>query len=80
VLESIPLSAGRGLAAARAVTAVRAGLPQVGVLVSSDFRSLHAGYYVVFSGVYGSSAAATAALTAARSGGFGDAYQVRVAR
>jgi hypothetical protein len=80
VLESIPLSAGRGLAIARAAAAAHAGLPQVGVLVSTDFRSLHAGYYVVFSGVYTSSAAATAALAAARSGGFGDAYQARVAR
>ena len=80
VLESIPLSAGRGLATARAAAAAHAGLPQVGVLVSSDFRSLRAGYYVVFSGVYASSAAATAGLATARSGGFGDAYQVRVAR
>jgi hypothetical protein len=80
VLESIPLSAGRGFAADRAGAAVRAGLPRVGVLVSSDFRSLHAGYYVVFSGVYASTAAATAALGTARAGGFGDAYQVRVAR
>ena len=80
VLESIPLSAGRGLATARAAAAAHAGLPQVGVLVSSDFRSLRAGYYVVFSGVYASSAAATAGLATARSGGFAGAYQVRVAR
>jgi cytoskeletal protein RodZ len=80
VLESIPLTAGRGLATARAAAAAHAGLPQVGVLVSSDFRSLRAGYYVVFSGVYASSAAATAGLGTARSGGFAGAYQVRVAR
>jgi hypothetical protein len=34
VLESLPLSSGRGLAFARAHAAARAGLPQVGVLVS----------------------------------------------
>ncbi len=52
VLESIPLAAGRAFAIARAVAAGRRGLPQVGILVSSDYGSLHAGYYVVFSGIF----------------------------
>ena len=80
VLESIPLASGRAFAVARAVAARRQGLPQVGVLVSSDYGSLHAGYYVVFSGIYPTSSAAGAALGTAHSHGFADAYQARVAR
>jgi hypothetical protein len=80
VLESIPLSAGRTFAAARARTARRAGLPRVGVLDSSKYPSLHPGYYVVFSGIYAASRQASAALPAARAAGFPDAYQVRVSR
>jgi hypothetical protein len=80
VLESIPLTAGRPLADARARTAAREGLPTVGLLVSSDYASLHPGYYVVFSGIYGSSADATAALAAAHADGWTGAYQVRVTR
>jgi hypothetical protein len=78
VLESIPLASGRAFAVARALDARRQGLPQVGVLVSSDYGSLHAGYYVVFSGIYPSSSAASAALGGAHSHGFADAYQARV--
>jgi len=80
VLESIPLASGRAFAVARALAAKRQGLPEVGVLVSSDYSSLRPGYYVVFSGIYPSSAAAAAALGAAHSQGFTDAYQARVAR
>jgi len=80
VLESIPLAAGRAFALARARDAAQHGLPAVGVLVSSDYPSLHPGYYVVFSGVYDSSAAAAAALGTAHARGFPDAYQARVAK
>jgi hypothetical protein len=80
VLESIPVSAGRAFAAVRAWTARRAGLPRVGVLASSTYTSLHPGYYVVFSGIYTSSAQASAALPATHAAGFPDAYQVRVSR
>jgi len=79
VLESIPLASGRAFAVARALAARRQGLPQAGVLVSSDYGSLHPGYYVVFSGIYPSTEAAAAALGRARSHGFADAYQARVA-
>ena len=79
VLESIPLASGRAFAIARALAAGRQGLPQAGVLVSSDYGSLHAGYYVVFSGIYPSNSAAAAALARAHSHGFADAYQARVA-
>lgn len=46
--------AARGLAAARelALEARRAGLPEVGILLSSRYPDLHPGYYLVFSGVY----------------------------
>jgi hypothetical protein len=50
------------------------------VLDSSTYPSLHPGYYVVFSGIYASSAQASTALPAAHAAGFPDAYQVRVSR
>jgi hypothetical protein len=80
VLESLPVTAGRASAAARARAAKRAGLPAVGVLVSSQYSSLHPGYYVVFSGVYATQNQASAAVSSAHSNGFPDAYQTRVTR
>jgi hypothetical protein len=80
VLESLPLAAGRHNAVARAKAAKRAGLPAVGVLVSSQYSSLHPGYYVVFSGIYGSQNQASAAVATAHAHGFPDAYQTRVTR
>jgi hypothetical protein len=80
VLESIPTSAGRSLAVARARDASRDGLPEVGVLDSSLYSSLHPGYYVVFSGVYSSRGAAERARTAASAKGFGAAYTRQITR
>ena len=80
VLQSIPVASGRALALAGVHAAARAGLPRPGVLVSSGYATLHPGYYVVFSGVYPTSAAAAAALGTVRARGFPGAYQVRVAR
>jgi hypothetical protein len=80
VLESIPTSAGRGLALARARAAARAGLPQVGVLDSGSFSSLHPGYYVIFSGIYASQSAANSAASAAAAKGFSAAYSRQIAR
>jgi hypothetical protein len=80
VLESLPVTAGRDAAVARARKAKRNGLEEVGVLVSSQYSSLHPGYYVVFSGVYATQAEASAGLAAARAKGFPDAYQTRVTR
>jgi hypothetical protein len=74
VLISYPVGRGPEAPAATALRAARAGLPEVGVLESSDFSSLHPGYYVVFSGVYSSRADADAALASARATGFGGAY------
>ena len=65
-LAAIPQTAGRADAVARARTARRRGLPQVGVLDSSRYASLHPGYWIVFSGVYSSEAEATSALEDAR--------------
>jgi hypothetical protein len=46
--------------------ALAAGLSQVGVLDSSQFSSLHSGYFVVFSGVYTSESEAKSALSTAK--------------
>lgn len=54
VLASLPASGGRAAAAREAKAASKAGLPAAGILDSSQFSSLHPGYYVVFSGIYGS--------------------------
>ena len=52
VLAAIPSMGGAKTARARALAAVAAGLPDVGVLDSSRFSSLHPGYWIVFSGRY----------------------------
>jgi hypothetical protein len=80
VLESIPTGGGRSLALARAREASRAGLPQVGVLESSRFSSLHPGYYVVFSGIYPSRAQADRARAAASAKGFRASYSRQITR
>ena len=74
VLNSVPTSGGRAHAEQLAKAALKAGLTNVGVLDSSRYSSLHPGYYVVFSGVFNSLAAAQGALTSARSGGYPSAY------
>ena len=65
-LASLPQTGGRPAALARARAARAKGLPQVGVLDSSRYASLHPGYWVVFTGVYASEAEATSALETAR--------------
>lgn len=65
VLAVIPAAAGPGLAQARALAALKAGLPDVGVIESARYASLHPGYSVVFSGVYETLDAALAALPSA---------------
>jgi SPOR domain len=81
VLESVPTgSGGRALALARARAASRGGLPQVGLLDSSDYSSLHPGYYVVFSGIYSSREEANRAQSAANAKGFQAAYVRQITR
>ena len=74
VLQSIPLNEGQHAAASFAKKAANAGLPQVGYLDSSDFSSLHPGYWVVFSGIYNSINAARSNASTASTKGFGGAY------
>lgn len=80
VLESLPASSGRSLALERARSASRAGLPQVGLLDSSRYSSLHPGYYVVFSGVYTTLGQAQAAQATAAAKGFRLAYARQITR
>ena len=79
VLASLPLSEGAGAARSKALAAVKAGLQQVGVLVSSSYPSLQPGYYVVFGGVFASLEEAQSALQAAKSS-FPSAYARPIAR
>jgi hypothetical protein len=67
VLASIPESSGRGGATRVGRDALAAGLTDVGVLNSSEFSSLHPGYFVVFSGIYSSESEARGAIDAATS-------------
>jgi hypothetical protein len=78
VLSSVQTSGGRAPAVAKARRALRAGLPQVGVLDSSRYPSLHPGYFVVFSGVYPSLSEAQRAIARASAAGYGNAYARRV--
>jgi len=81
VLVSLPATkAGRDRAQAQAKQAVSGGLPEVGVLTSSRYSSLHPGYFVVFSGIYGSQSQASSAATAAQSRGYAGAYPKPVTR
>jgi hypothetical protein len=80
VLESIPTTAGRAFAVARARAAARSGIPSVGVLNSGSFSSLHPGYFVVFSGVYSSQAAADQGRVTAAGKGYPAAYAREIRR
>ncbi len=65
-LASVPQTKGRRVAVARAGQARRRGITPVGILDSSQYASLHPGYWVVFAGIYGSEAEATSELQRAR--------------
>ena len=80
VLTSLPSANGRTAATVQAKQAIGVGMKQVGVLDSSQFSSLHPGYYVVFSGIYRTQADATAGLSGVQAKGFRGAYQARVTR
>jgi hypothetical protein len=74
ILQSIPAGAGRTNAVRTARQALAAGLPQVGVLDSAQYSSLHPGYFVVFSGVYPTNGEASAHVAEAQRAGFRAAY------
>jgi hypothetical protein len=80
ILESLPVAQGRPNAVARARLAKRNGLKDVGVLLSSQYSSLHAGYYAIFQGIFQSQSQASAGVSTARAKGFPDAYQTRITR
>jgi cell division septation protein DedD len=80
VLVSYPKTNARAAALATGAKAARAGLPQVGILDSSRFASLQPGYFVVFTGIYGSKSDADAAVATARQAGFAGAYSRQIAR
>jgi hypothetical protein len=78
VLFSYPTTTGRRTAQSQARRALQSGLPQVGVLDSSRFSSLHPGYLVVFTGIYDSADDAQAGLSKARANDFEAAYVRRI--
>lgn len=80
VLGSYPITAGKAAAQANADRAARSALPDVGLLDSSNYASLHPGYFVVFTGHYDSQAQAQAALHVAFASGFPGAYPREVSR
>jgi hypothetical protein len=75
VVGSVPTTRGREAALRLARAALRAGLPNVGVVESSKFASLRPGYYVVFSGFYATVDAALAAVETAKTRGYPRAYE-----
>jgi len=80
VLFSYPSTTGTTAAYSTAARATHQGLPEVGVLDSGRFASLHPGYFVVFSGVYSTAAEADAALRSVRAAGFSSAYSRQISR
>jgi hypothetical protein len=80
VLGSYPATAGPAAPRTLAHRAAKAGLPEVGILDSSGYSSLHPGYYVVFSGIYSAIADAETALQTVHASGFGSAYSRQIAR
>jgi hypothetical protein len=79
VLASVPSAGGRPAAVRRARQALQSGLRDVGVLDSSQYSSLHPGYFVVFAGIYKDFAAAERAAGAAQDEGFDGAYPKAIA-
>jgi hypothetical protein len=65
-LASLPQTEGRRAAVRRARQARRRGLSLVGIIDSSQYASLHPGYWVVFTGIYSTEAEATSELPPAR--------------
>jgi hypothetical protein len=65
-LASLPQTEGRRKAVARARQARKRGLSPVGIIDSSQYASLHPGYWLVFTGIYSTEAEATSVLQPAR--------------
>ena len=80
VLVSYPVTGGTAAPYATAARGAHGGLPEVGVLDSNQFSSLHPGYYVVFSGIYSSAGEAETALRTVHATGFASAYTRQITR
>jgi hypothetical protein len=80
VLQSLPAANGRAFALAQARAAQHSGVTDVGILDSSQYPSLHPGYYVLFSGVYSSFDDANTGANGAHSHGYPRAYPRRITR
>jgi hypothetical protein len=78
VLDSLPSPNTRAPAVAEAKQAIHLGMKKVGVLDSSEFSSLHPGYFVVFFGIYNSEADAQSAIIDAHQHGYRAAYARRI--
>jgi hypothetical protein len=78
VLDSVPTTNGRAGAVGEAKQALGLGMTQVGVLDSSQFSSLHPGYFVVFAGVYSSEAQAQSHIIDAHRRGYRNPYPRRI--
>ena len=78
VLDSVPGLNGRAAAVAEAKQALHVGMPQVGVLDSAGFSSLHPGYFVVFSGIYDTEAEAQSHVIDAHRHGYRGPYPRRI--
>lgn len=78
VIDSVPATNGQAGALGEAKQASRLGLSQVGVLDSAQFSSLHPGYFVVFTGVYGTEAAAQSHIIDAHRRGYREPYPRRI--
>jgi len=80
VLVSYPKTNGLPSARATAARAAKANLSRVGILDSSGFASLQPGYFVVFTGIYGSKTEADGSVSTARQAGFSGAYSRQISR
>lgn len=80
VLASLPKLAGREAAIGRAKAATEAGIANVGILDANEYSSFHPDYFVVFSGIHRTQAAAERASRVAHDKGYRDAYPREVAR
>ena len=79
VLQSLPADA-HASAAHTAAAARAAALLHIGVLLSSDYRTLRPGYLVVYQGPFANEIDAQGAIRFARAAGFPSAYSRQISR
>jgi cell division septation protein DedD len=74
ILASVPESEGKPAAESKARAAKQKGLPQCGVLLSTNYEGLTPSLWVVFSGVYDTKSQADAHVSSAKQAGYSSAY------